>query len=56
MFNCVNVVGTFAPGPVVITIIYVLPVNVSMNAENCELRTSIPGEGEGRENYYMGLY
>ena len=42
MLSCVNVVGTLAPGPVVMTMMYVFPVNMSMKAENCEFRTSMP--------------
>ncbi len=41
MFNCVREVGMRLPVPVVIIIIYVLPVNMSIYAVKCELRTSI---------------
>lgn len=42
MLSWVSVVGILDPAPAMITIMYVLPVNMSMNAVNCELRTSMP--------------
>ena len=42
ILSCVRVVEIFELAPVIMTMMYVLTVNMSMNAVNCEFLTSIP--------------